>query len=459
MSSHIILISCSNGKNRGGHSAYNARHAITALLPTEVRQELLHLRSVIAGLLMSGQVTDRLRGDGNRRDSRYNIELSPGSDLMPDPAPNLISDPTPTIQSTDSGSRPPIAYLPAYERYDGRFFAHAGLDAFENAILKDCHILIVSGLYGLLLPEEPIQAYNCHLDDEIIGDGVSDDTASDSDARIADIWRRNGFPNRLLQAFIHWHDQQHDHSIEHVVDLLSETSYQRLFNWDELYPWFSRRRIAWFHRLVQGVREPAFLADLGRWFRHEVVENDFVTPPPGKVVREYLHTINEAGGRLEFTKEIHPDPFTAGLLQRKMGNVIWYRLDRRTREDLIHGEQLFQLYDARSGKLPDETAPRIVNFFSALENELHMICQHKFGKESLGGFIYHLCKGTLSELWQNDNKRDAVCEDLARLLGIRNKMSHRGVVTRGELLEARDRIVKQDGVLGEVAAVKVSQRR
>ncbi len=461
MSDHIVLISCSNGKQRGGHSAYNSRHAITALLPLEMRRELLHRRSVIAGLMMSGQVTDRLRGDGNRRDSRYNIELAQG--------PDLLSDLVPVTKTTDSGSLPSMAYLLAYQRYDGRFFAHVGQIAFEQAIVEDCHVLIVSGLYGLLLPEEPIQAYNCHLDDEITGAGVSNDTAfdtdantdpiTDTDARIADIWRRNGFPNRLLQAFIHWHDQHHDHSIQHVVDVLSETSYQRLFNWNELYSWFRRRRITWFHRLVQGVREPAFLADLGRWFRHEVVEKGFVPPSPGKLVRTYLHTINEAGGHLEFTKNIHPDPFTAGLLQRKLGDVTWHQLDRRTREDLIHGELFFQLYDARSAKQPDEAAPRIVNFFSALENELHMICQYKTGKGSLGGFIYHLCEGTMTELWSNDNKRAAVCDELVRLLGIRNKMSHRGVVTRGELLEVRDRIVKRGGVLGELVGLKVTQRR
>ena len=481
MSSHIILISCSNGKQRGGHFAYNARHAITALLPLEVRRKLLHRRSVIAGRMMSGQVTDRLRGDGNRRDSRYNIELTLGpdlnpdliSDLIPDLVPDLVPDVAPATETTASDSPPFMAYLPAYQRYDGRFFAHVGQNAFEQAILEDCHVLIVSGLYGLLLPEEPIQAYNCHLDDEIIGPIVSDDTASDihtetdanadveadAGARIADIWRRNGFSNRLLQAFIQWHDQHHDHRIQQVVDILSETSYQRLFNWDELYSWFKRRRITWFHRLVQGVREPAFLADLGRWFRHEVVEKDFVPPPPGKLVRPYLHTINEAGGRLEFTKDIHPDPFTAGLLQRTLGDVTWHQLDRRTREDLIHGELFFQLYDARSGKQPDETAPRIVNFFSALENELHIICQHKAGKGSLGGFIYHLCEGTLTELWPNDNKRAAVCDELVRLLGIRNKMSHRGVVTREELLEARSRILKRGGVLSELVGLKVIQRR
>jgi len=45
-----------------------------------------------------------------------------------------------------------------------------------------------------------------------------------------------------------------------------------------------------------------------------ILEQRFSVPPPGKVVREYLHTINENGGHLKFTKRIRPEPFTANLL-------------------------------------------------------------------------------------------------------------------------------------------------
>ncbi len=89
------------------------------------------------------------------------------------------------------------------------------------------------------------------------------------------------------------------------------------------------------------------------------------------------------GGELEFTKEIKPDPFRASLSEKEVGASTWRHLEKGTREDLIHGELFFQLYDARSTKQPDEIAPRIVNFFSALENELHRVCGHKAGKGSL----------------------------------------------------------------------------
>jgi len=458
MSDHIIIISCSNGKVRGGNAAYNPDDSITAFLPPDIQQTVWERRRTIVDWIIAGQVEDRLRGDGNRRDSRYNIDLKMGPDLGAG-----LSEMYPPDAHSDmrqqSQPKTPIKYLPAYERYDGRFFVNAGLEAFERAILEECHVLIVSGLYGLLLPEELIQAYNCHLDDEVRDSGMSADdvTAENADTRISEIWRRHNLPNRILQAFIEDHNQQNDHTIQHVMDLLSETSYQRLFSWDELYGWFKKNGISWFHRMVQGVREPAFLPDLGRYFRYDLVEQGFRVPPPGKVVREYLHTINENGGHLEFTKKIKPEPFTAKLLQSELGDFTWRNLETRTREDLIHGELFFQLYNALSTKQPDEIAPRIVNFFSALENELHFICCQKARKGSLGMFIHQLCQGDLQECWPDKQKRTVMCSELDRLLATRNNMSHRGVVTREGLLVARNTIFKKDGLLAALVTLKMAR--
>ena len=120
MSDHIILISCSNGKVRGGNAAYNPNDSITALLPFDIQQMVWERRRTIADWIIAGQVEDRLRGDGNRRDSRYNIALKMGPDLgaglFETYPPNTHSD----IRQ-ESQSKTPIEYLPAYERYDGRF--------------------------------------------------------------------------------------------------------------------------------------------------------------------------------------------------------------------------------------------------------------------------------------------------------------------------------------------------
>ena len=121
MSDHIILISCSNGKVCGGNEAYNPNDSITAFLPPDVQRAVWQRRRTIADWIIAGQLEDRLRGDGNRRDSRYNVALRMGPDLgvglSETYPPNIHSD---TYQKFQS--KAPIEYLPAYERYDGRFF-------------------------------------------------------------------------------------------------------------------------------------------------------------------------------------------------------------------------------------------------------------------------------------------------------------------------------------------------
>ena len=437
MGNSLILVSCSNGKIRGGAPDYSHDHSILSQLSPEIRARVLERRHAIYQLISGGMVEDRLRGDGNRRDSRYNLELKAGPDMDFPDAP------------TDPGR-----YMPAYQRYDGRFFAHAGIDALEQAILQDCHVLIVSGLYGPVTLEEPVQAYNCHLDDEVIRDaeGVED---MGMRHRISDIWSRDGLASEMIRDFIDHHLTGQVHGITRVIDLLSETSYQRLFDWNDLHAWFRERKIAWFHRVVNGIREPGFLADLGRYFRHDLVEQGRRPDGIGKINRDYLKTIQDTpGASLEFSKEVLPDPYTARMLQRHLGDRVWYSLDSRTRDDLIHGEIFFQLSDARSSRMPDEPAPRIVNFFSALENELHIICGEAAGKGSLGGFAHHLCEGSLTGQIPDVAVRRKLCSNLDRIIQIRNRMSHRGTVTRPDLVEARNRILQKDGLLSDLVNIR-----
>ena len=83
MSDHIILISCSNGKVRGGNADYNPNDSITAFLPSDIQQTVWQRRCTIADWIIAGQLEDRLRGDGKRRDSRYNIALRMGRTCAP----------------------------------------------------------------------------------------------------------------------------------------------------------------------------------------------------------------------------------------------------------------------------------------------------------------------------------------------------------------------------------------
>ena len=128
----------------------------------------------------------------------------------------------------------------------------------------------MSGLYGLITLEEPIQCYSCHLDDEILD--------LKEQKKVSDLWFEEGLFNIVLQNFIESHDSRHadgdnSHRIEFIVDLLSELSYQLAFDWNALSEWLKQREILRYHRVVHGVKEPEFLADLGRYYKNYIAGN------------------------------------------------------------------------------------------------------------------------------------------------------------------------------------------
>ena len=68
---------------------------------------------------------------------------------------------------SDFGGRRTAAYLPAIDRYQGRFFQALG-EAGKRKVREGKYVtVIVSGLYGLVLPSEGIQLYSCSLGSEV----------------------------------------------------------------------------------------------------------------------------------------------------------------------------------------------------------------------------------------------------------------------------------------------------
>jgi len=59
-----------------------------------------------------------------------------------------------------------VLYIPAIERYDGDFFTGLGDEGRKNLQASHHHFLIISGLYGILRPYEPIQHYACQFGDK-----------------------------------------------------------------------------------------------------------------------------------------------------------------------------------------------------------------------------------------------------------------------------------------------------
>lgn len=186
----LLLTLCSNTKAPGGSELVADRTSVLKALTKPVAGRIRSARQIIYRLIQSGAVT---RAGIRLIDQPYNHDLIDGPDLG---------------MSGHGGS-----YLPAAERYAGRFWGELGdkrLDVIAGAPFR---LLIVSGLYGLLAPEEPIQRYSCHVLDH---------------SQIASTWRSQ----QLLTDALSGYTEQN--GITDIVDLLGEDAYRLLIEWNVL---------------------------------------------------------------------------------------------------------------------------------------------------------------------------------------------------------------------------------
>lgn len=140
----LLLAICSNSKTRVGESPeYHATNGIAQRVPPPIARSLFDGRRRTLALVTS----DAKRYDKSLRDLPYNRDLVPGPDFQ--------------LTNPARGA----AYLPTALRYTGRFYSRLGEDRHALLARSPHHLLIVSGLYGLLTPEEPIQCYSCHVTD------------------------------------------------------------------------------------------------------------------------------------------------------------------------------------------------------------------------------------------------------------------------------------------------------
>lgn len=182
----LFLCSCSNRKLAGGESAYRSLDSMPLAIPQRASDLVKARRKALL----------RIQDDATSvqgvplRDLRYNAALALGPDF---------------------GGKNRGRYMPAMARYRGRFFIE--LDPDERGVLGESphRWIIVSALYGLLTPDEPIQLYSCHTED---------------DADIAGIWKKDGLLTSLLLEYIHVFD------VQLIVDLMAEDSYHSLLDWE-----------------------------------------------------------------------------------------------------------------------------------------------------------------------------------------------------------------------------------
>lgn len=106
--------------------------------------------------------------------------------------------------------------MPAWRRYDGGFYATAG-DRLREAVAREAPLLILSGGYGLLRPEEPIGDYNKImrlsdwpaglLEDLLIGEAIRRNVSSilafaASSSDYAKLVRRTSWEQAGVNAFL-----------------------------------------------------------------------------------------------------------------------------------------------------------------------------------------------------------------------------------------------------------------
>lgn len=205
----LILLACSHDKRSGGNCFERSvrRLASPQYLPNFSESLLARRHSVLE--LLKGNGGRLYDPEGGFRDlRRQNKALVAGPDL----------------RGTDSGTP---SYLPAFRRYDGRFFVKlekAAPDFWSELPRHPIEILFVSGLYGLLAWDELIQEYDCNMGDFLGG--------ADSGQTVAKFW--NPHLTGVLCDFISSEGKQ-GRPVKHVFDLLPDELYQSAFAWERIH--------------------------------------------------------------------------------------------------------------------------------------------------------------------------------------------------------------------------------
>jgi cytoplasmic iron level regulating protein YaaA (DUF328/UPF0246 family) len=183
----LILIICSNTKKAGGVPNWDRDQSILARLPPASSNLLAQGRSRVLDWIKKTEVT------------RNRVRIA-------DMAPNRGLVHGPDLGGTLVGG----LYRPAAERLSGRLFAKLEKEGTSLLTSTVHHVLILSGLYGIVMPQESIQDYQCHIEDSRF---------------LHNSWTRDDLLTRVLLDYLK------RHVITHVFDLTAQNSYRRLIAW------------------------------------------------------------------------------------------------------------------------------------------------------------------------------------------------------------------------------------
>jgi cytoplasmic iron level regulating protein YaaA (DUF328/UPF0246 family) len=241
----LFLLICSNRKSSRLGNIYNAKTSVALSLSTDQSQELFDTRKKIFDLIKFGEI------------SRDNIKLSDfplNSKLIlgPDINQSILND----------GKN----YLKAIDRYVGRFYREINSEDRKYIENFEHHVLIVSGLYGVVSANEYIQSYSLHIKDS---------------QEIYKTWIDHDRLSRIILGYIKKWD------IKYVFELMGDQNYQQLISWEMI-----RSNVAsLLHTYSPQYAGADFLPSLGMLFKVLIYKS-----------QEYLSSIN-AGDSLEIAND------------------------------------------------------------------------------------------------------------------------------------------------------------
>jgi hypothetical protein len=180
----------------------------------QLRQRLISKRSYVLSVLYDAKLADGFERGGNRAHQPANRDLKHGPDLGGSDVIGVNAK-----------------YMPAWRRYNGRIYLAAQErdwhSYFQNT--NRVRVLIMSGLYGFLQPDESIQNYDVHLTDTHTENGQSVSSMwSDIFTESISAYINHAFQGRKVNIFnllgdhhyvdsIHWHALPKECSVFHLA--------------------------------------------------------------------------------------------------------------------------------------------------------------------------------------------------------------------------------------------------
>ena len=208
-----------------GVSEYSLRDSLLAQLPEHASSMLRESRQRAFAWLKG---TKRTRWKGVLLPLlKYNQSLVAGYDL--------------------GGDDPHALYLPALRRFQGRFFQALELEGKRKLFLSKHHVLFLCGLYGLMSPTEPIQAYDCPIEPAW---------------RLNDIWKEEGLLTQILLDYIS------HHRITRIFDFTAMSVRRNLIDWNKI----RAASVDVLHAVGSMATNDDLLVPLGHLWRHELLD-------------------------------------------------------------------------------------------------------------------------------------------------------------------------------------------